>query len=93
MIDVATVAFQGVERAVQQGGRDRRRWLRTGSLHAGSLRADGNAGKKIEQGDQTPHSAALTLTQTVYNGNQTANKTRAAESQVFGAREGLRLME
>jgi outer membrane protein len=35
----------------------------------------------------------LTVTQTLYNGNQTANKTRAAESQVFGAREGLRLME
>src|ERR1700727_1560534 len=55
--------------------------------------ADGSGGKKIEQGDQTPHSATLTVTQTVYNGNQTANKTRAAESQVFGAREGLRLME
>jgi outer membrane protein len=55
--------------------------------------ADGSVGKKIEQGDQTPHSAALTVTQTLYNGNQTANKTRAAESQVSGAREGLRLME
>src|SRR5580698_2676059 len=55
--------------------------------------ADGSAGKKIEQGDQGPHAAGLTVTQTLYNGNQTANKTRAAESQVFGAREGLRLME
>jgi outer membrane protein len=55
--------------------------------------ADGSVGKKIEQGDQTPHSAALTATQTIYNGNQTANKTRAAESQVLGAREGLRLLE
>jgi outer membrane protein len=35
----------------------------------------------------------VTVTQTLYNGNQTANKTRAAESQVLGAREGLRLME
>jgi outer membrane protein len=55
--------------------------------------ADGNAGKKIEHGDQTPHTASITATQTVYNGNQTANKTRVAESQVLGAREGLRLME
>src|SRR5579871_1919645 len=55
--------------------------------------ADGSVGKKIEQGDQGPHAAALTVTQTLYNGNQTANKTRSAESQVFGAREGLRLME
>jgi outer membrane protein len=55
--------------------------------------AEGASGKKIEQGDQGPHAAALTVTQNLYNGNQTANKTRAAESQVFGAREGLRLME
>lgn len=55
--------------------------------------ADGGVGQKIEQGDQTPHSAALTATQTLYNGNQTANKVRSAESQVSGAREGLRLME
>jgi outer membrane protein len=55
--------------------------------------ADGSVGQKIEQGDQSPHAAAVTVTQTIYNGNQTANKTRAAESQVFGAREGLRLLE
>jgi outer membrane protein len=34
-----------------------------------------------------------TATQTLFNGNQTANKVRAAESQVLGAREGLRLLE
>src|SRR5580692_2970330 len=55
--------------------------------------ADGSVGKKIEEGVQGPHAAGLTVTQTVYNGDQTANKTRAAEGQVFGAREGLRLME
>jgi outer membrane protein len=33
------------------------------------------------------------VTQTVFNGNQTANTVRAAESQVSGAREGLRLLE
>src|SRR6202012_3341931 len=32
-------------------------------------------------------------THTRYNGNQTANRTRSAEGQVFGAREGLRLLE
>jgi outer membrane protein len=55
--------------------------------------ADGSNGKKIEEGLQGPHAAGLTVTQTLYNGNQTANKTRSAESQVSGAREGLRLME
>jgi outer membrane protein len=40
-----------------------------------------------------PRSAALTVTQTLYNGNQTANKTRAAEAQVSGSREALRVLE
>jgi outer membrane protein len=40
-----------------------------------------------------PRSVGATVTQTLYNGNQTANKTRAAESQVSGAREGLRVLE
>jgi len=34
-----------------------------------------------------------TMTQTLYNGFQTANRTRQAESGVFGARETLRLTE
>jgi outer membrane protein len=39
----------------------------------------------------SPRAVGMTVTQTFYNGNQTANKTRAAESQVSGAREGLRV--
>jgi outer membrane protein len=41
----------------------------------------------------TPRSYGLSATQTLYNGFQTANRTRAAESQVFAARETLRLLE
>jgi outer membrane protein len=52
-----------------------------------------SSSKKIEEGPQGPHAVGLTVTQTLFDGNQTANKTRAAESQVSGAREGLRLME
>ncbi len=44
-------------------------------------------------GADPPRSAGLSVTQTLFNGNQTANKTRAAESQVSGAREGLRVLE
>jgi outer membrane protein len=44
-------------------------------------------------GPQATASAGGTVSQTLYNGNQTANKTRAAESQVSGAREGLRVLE
>lgn len=44
-------------------------------------------------GTTVPRSVGVTISQTLYNGNQTANKTRAAESQVSGAREGLRVLE
>ena len=44
-------------------------------------------------GTEPPRSAGMTVTQTLYNGNQTANKTRVAESQVSGAREALRVLE
>jgi outer membrane protein len=44
-------------------------------------------------GTNPPRSAGLTVTQTLYNGQQTANRTRAAESQVSGAREALRVLE
>jgi len=44
-------------------------------------------------GTNPPRTAGVTVTQTLYNGSQTANKTRAAESQVSGAREALRVLE
>jgi outer membrane protein len=44
-------------------------------------------------GTDPPRSAGVTVTQALFNGNQTANKTRVAESQVSGAREALRVME
>jgi outer membrane protein len=44
-------------------------------------------------GTQVPRSVGATVTQTLYNGQQTANRTRGAESQVSAAREGLRVLE
>ena len=44
-------------------------------------------------GANPPRSGGLTVSQTLYNGNVSANKTRAAESQVSGAREALRVLE
>ena len=44
-------------------------------------------------GINPPRSAGMTITQMLYNGQQTANKTRAAESQVSGSREALRVLE
>jgi outer membrane protein len=44
-------------------------------------------------GTNAPRSAALTVSQNLFNGQQTANRTRAAESQVSGGREALRFLE
>jgi outer membrane protein len=44
-------------------------------------------------GTNPPRSAGITVSQTLYNGNQTANKTRQAESQVSNQREGLKVLE
>jgi len=41
----------------------------------------------------TPWGVGIQGQQTLFNGFQTANRTRAAESQVSGAREALRVME
>jgi len=41
----------------------------------------------------TPSSVGITVQQTLFNGFQTANQTRAAEGNVFAARETLRVIE
>jgi outer membrane protein len=45
------------------------------------------------RGNNAPRSVGATVTQPLFNGYQTANRTRAAESQVSSAREGLRVLE
>jgi outer membrane protein len=45
------------------------------------------------KGFTTPRSVGLSGGQTLFNGEQTANKVRKAESQVSAARETLRVME
>ncbi|MET4384393.1 outer membrane protein [Bradyrhizobium sp. F1.4.3] len=49
--------------------------------------------RTINHGINAPRSAGVTVSQNLYNGNQTANRTRAAESQVSGSREALRVLE
>jgi outer membrane protein len=44
-------------------------------------------------GTNAPRSVGATVTQTLFNGGQTGNRTRAAESQVSASREGLRVLE
>ena len=44
-------------------------------------------------GNMTPNNYGLTATQTLFNGFQTPNRTRQAESQVQAARETLRVSE
>lgn len=50
-------------------------------------------GQSHVAGVQVPRAVGATITQTLFNGQQTANRTRAAEGQVSSAREGLRVLE
>ena len=54
--------------------------------------ANGNTYTQLS-GNMTPSNIGLTATQTLYNGFQTSNRTRQAESQVQAAREQLRVSE
>jgi outer membrane protein len=45
------------------------------------------------RGGQFPRAVGATVSQTLFNGQQTANRVRAAESQVSAAREALRVLE
>jgi outer membrane protein len=47
----------------------------------------------VQSGYNTPAGYGATITQTLFNGFQTANKTRQAESQVQAARANLRVAE
>ena len=64
--------------------------LSTGYQYQDIQQAQGNPSIN---GVPQPNSASLTVNQTLYNGNQTANRTRAAESQVSGSREALRNLD
>lgn len=46
-----------------------------------------------QNGYNSPYGAGATITQTLFNGFQTANRTRQAEAQVLAARETLRVTE
>lgn len=63
------------------------------SVPTGRRIEEGQTGRKMQEGLLDPRAVGVTLTQTLFNGNQTANKTRAAENRVLGARESLRLLE
>ncbi len=67
------------------------------SADAGVTQSDFKAvssGQKIKGNElYTPRGASATVSQTLWNGNKTENSTRAAESQVLGARETLRNTE
>jgi outer membrane protein len=52
-----------------------------------------SAGSVAIHGVQPPRSVGATITQTLFNGQQTANKTRTEESRVSGTREALRVLE
>jgi outer membrane protein len=64
---------------------------------AGLTQSDGKAvsfgGKARYSELYQPRGAGVTVNQTLWNGNRTENSTRAAESQIMGARQTLRNTE
>jgi outer membrane protein len=64
-----------------------------GVQHTETVTRNIPGGTSRQASDTHPRGVAVTGTQTVYNGLQTANRTRAAESQTSAARETLRLIE
>jgi outer membrane protein len=54
---------------------------------------DSTTSQGVIRGERAPRGVGLTATQTLFNGFRTGNQTRAAEAQVFSAREALRVME
>jgi outer membrane protein len=65
-----------------------------GSQYSDTLtRTSTGTGYATTEGVVAPRNVGVTVSQTLFNGQQTANRTRAAESQVSAAREGLRVLE
>lgn len=65
----------------------------TSSVPGNPSRLFVNNDPRTLSGEFTPYSLGVTGSQTVFNGFQTANRTRLAEGQVSAAREALRVME
>lgn len=67
----------------------------SGSASVGASYTNGRVSSSGGAVEQTivPRSVGLTVNQTLFNGFQTDNRTRQAESQVIGARETLRNTE
>jgi len=65
----------------------------SGGYQYSDVIASSTLGAAHVAGAQIPRAVGATVTQTLYNGQQTANRTRVAESQVSSAREGLRVLE
>lgn len=65
----------------------------TDSLSRSTSTTTGQTTSTDSQSTVYPRGVGVTATQTLYNGQQTANRTRQAEGQVFAARETLRVIE
>jgi outer membrane protein len=64
-----------------------------GEVYLDTQQRNGLPGGSRSTGENAVSSVGATATQTLFNGFQTGNRTRQAESQVFAARETLRTTE
>jgi len=60
---------------------------------AGTVFGTNTVNRVVSHATEAPRSVGITATQTLFNGQQTANKVRSQESAVSGAREALRQIE
>jgi outer membrane protein len=81
---------EGVPQALS-GYRPKLTLSAVGGEQSMSTTSSSNGPPTTLSGAGAPFSAGATITQTLYNGFQTANKTREAESQVLAARATLQL--
>jgi outer membrane protein len=82
-----TIAADGGEQYQQTQGK-----VTSGGIQSGTAGGSG-AAYTHDEAQFFPRTVGVTATETLYNGNQNATRTRQAESQVSAARETLRLIE
>jgi outer membrane protein len=87
-------ALAGYRPTAKISGNVGRQSLSTTIREIGSTTPQGAPESRFTQsGANTTHGVGATVTQNLFNGFQTANRTRQAESQVLAARETLRTTE
>jgi len=91
-LNAERAAVRAMDESVPQALSDYRPRVNA-TVDIGRQYIDERGGGDQRKATTTPRSLGLSANQTLFNGHQTANRVRTAESQVLAAREVLRVME